>query len=115
MTKLIIVESAAKAKRIAGFLGSGWKVESSNGYVRDLPNDSLGIDIANGFRPEYLGLSKKGTVVRRLLKAMYAAEAVYLATDPGGEGELLAWHIQEVAELPPSIPVYRVILNDLSE
>src|SRR5258708_3277234 len=111
MTKLVIVEGEAKAKQIAGFLGSGWKVEASKGNVRDLPNDSLGIDIANGFQPEYRGLSKKATAVRRLLKAMYAAEAVYLATDPGRQGALLAWHIRAVAELPPSIPFYRVILD----
>src|SRR5690242_7545674 len=115
MTKLVIVESKAKAKRIAGFLGSDWKVEASMGYMRDLPEAALGIDIVHGFQPEYRVLPQKAAVVRRLTKAMNEAEVVYLATDPDVAGELMAWHILELAKLPPTIPVYRITFTSITK
>jgi len=85
--KLVIVESPAKSKKIAGFLGQGWRVEACLGHVRDLPEAELGVEVAADFRPTYEVLPGKGNVVKKLLKAIKDAEAVYVATDPDREGE----------------------------
>lgn len=108
MSKLIIVENQAKVKPIASFLGDGWQVEATGGHVRDLPADSLGVDIQADFAPGYVTLPGKANLVRRLLKAIASAEAVYVATDPDREGEAIAWHLLQLAGLPSDRPVYRV-------
>lgn len=113
--KLMIVESPAKAKKIAGFLGTGWKVEASLGHVRDLPETDLGVSVEAGFMPTYEIIQGKGNVVKRLSKAMREAEAVYLAMDPDREGEGIAWHLLQVTKLPSSKPVYRVTFNAITE
>ena len=105
--KLVIVESPAKAKKIASFLGEGWRVEASRGHVRDLPRTELGVDVAHDFRPSYELLPRKGNLVRRLMKAAKDADAIYLATDPDREGEAIAWHLLQMARLPKDKPVYR--------
>lgn len=105
--KLVIVESPAKAKKIASFLGEGWRVEASRGHIRDLPRTELGVDVAHDFRPSYELLPRKGNLVRRLMKAAKDAEAIYLATDPDREGEAIAWHFLQMARLPKDKPVYR--------
>jgi len=104
---LVIVESPAKAKKIAHFLGEGWRVEACLGHVRDLPETELGVAVERGFEPLYEVLPGKGSLVRRLLKAMKDADAVYLATDPDREGEAIAWHLLDLARLPKSKPIYR--------
>ncbi len=113
--KLLIVESPAKVKKIAGFLGEGWRVEACMGHVRDLPETELGVQVDEDFRPQYAVLPRKGNVVRRLLKAMKEAEAVYLATDPDREGEAIAWHLLELARLPKSKPIYRATFTAITE
>lgn len=113
--KLMIVESPAKAKKIAGFLGNGWKVEASLGHVRDLPETDLGVSVDAGFIPSYAIIQGKGNVVKRLSKAMREAEAVYLAMDPDREGEGIAWHLLQMAKLPASKPIYRVTFNAITE
>ncbi len=97
MTNLLIVESPAKVKKIAGFLGTGWTVEASRGHLRDLPEKELGVDIQQNFALQYQVLKARISTVNRLRKAIRAADAVYLATDPDREGEAIAWHILEVA------------------
>ncbi|NLF02014.1 MAG: DNA topoisomerase I, partial [Anaerolineales bacterium] len=79
--KLLIVESVAKARKIGGFLGAGWCVEATRGHVRDLPQDALGIEVKDDFHPQYEVLPRQVNTVRRLLKAIREAEAVYVATD----------------------------------
>lgn len=111
---LMIVESLAKAKKIAHFLGEGWRVEACLGHIRDLPETELGVTVEQGFQPTYEVLPGKGNVVRRLLKAMKDAEAVYLATDPDREGEAIAWHLLELARLPKSKPIYRVTFSAIT-
>ena len=64
--KLVIVESPAKAKKIASFLGEGWRVEACRGHVRDLPKDTLGVNVEQDFRPTYTLLPRKGSLVNRL-------------------------------------------------
>jgi DNA topoisomerase-1 len=93
MTTLVIVESPAKAKTIAGYLGAGYTVRASMGHVRDLPKRELGIDIARGFAPTYQALPEKSSTIKDLRARAGAAEAVCLATDPDREGEAIAWHL----------------------
>jgi len=111
---LVIVESPAKAKKIAHFLGEGWRVEACFGHIRDLPETELGVAVERGFEPLYEVLPGKGNLVRRLLKAMKEADAVYLATDPDREGEAIAWHLLDLARLPKSKPIYRAAFNAIT-
>jgi len=113
--KLMILESSAKSKKIGQFLGTGWRVEATRGHVRDLPQDKLGVDVEADFRPLYDVLPRQANTVRRLLKAISEAEAVYVATDPDREGEAIAWHVLQLANLPPEKPVYRVTFTAITE
>ncbi len=113
--KLMIVESPAKSKKIAGFLGEGWRVEACLGHVCDLPEAELGVDVAADFRPTYAVLPGKGNLVKKLLKAIKEAEAVYVATDPDREGEAIAWHILKLAKVPNDKPVYRVMFHAITK
>ena len=113
--KLVIVESPAKSKKIAGFLGSGWRVEACLGHVRDLPEAELGVEVASDFRPTYEVLPGKGNVVKKLLKAIKDAEAVYVATDPDREGEAIAWHLLKLANIPKDKPVYRALFHAITK
>lgn len=113
--KLVIVESPAKSKKIAGFLGPGWRVEACLGHVRDLPETELGVEVAADFRPTYAVLPGKGNVVKKLLKAIKDAEAVYVATDPDREGEAIAWHLLKLANIPKDKPVYRALFHAITQ
>jgi DNA topoisomerase I len=113
--KLVIVESPAKAKKIASFLGEGWRVEACRGHVCDLPKDKLGVDVKKEFRPTCTLLPRKGSLVNRLIKAMRQVDAVYLATDPDREGEAIAWHLLQLAQLDKSKSVYRATFNAITE
>lgn len=86
--KLVIVESRRSPKESAGFLGQGWRVEACLGHVRDLPEVELGVEVAADFRPTYEVLPGKGNIVKKLLKAIKDAEAVYVATDRIEETQL---------------------------
>lgn len=112
--KLVIVESPAKSKKIAGFLGDGWRVEACLGHVRDLPEAELGVEVAADFRPTYEVLPGKGNVVRKLLRAIKEAEAAYVATDPDREGEAIAWHLLKLANVPKDKPVYRAVFHAIT-
>jgi len=121
---LVIVESPAKAKTIAGYLGSGYVVESSIGHVRDLPDRAsdvppayrgepwarLGIDVDNDFKPLYV--VSKTDVVKRLKALLKDASELYLATDEDREGEAIAWHLSEV--LAPRVPVKRMVFHEIT-
>lgn len=96
---LVIVESPAKAKTIAKFLGSGYKVEASMGHVIDLPKSKLGIDIESNFEPKYITIRGKGKVLKNLRKAVKKSEDVLLATDPDREGEAISWHLYRALKL----------------
>lgn len=97
--KLVIVESPAKAKTITKFLGRGYVVRASLGHVRDLPKSKFGVDIAGGFKPEYIAIRGKGKVIKELREAAKAADRVLLATDPDREGEAISWHLGELLGL----------------
>lgn len=111
--KVVIVESPAKARTIAKYLGKDFRVESCMGHVRDLPKKALGVDIEEGFRPRYQVLPDRRRVVGVLAKAVAGAEAVFLAPDPDREGEAIAWHLAEALKLPKS-RVRRVTFNEIT-
>lgn len=115
--KLLIVESPAKCKTIAGYLGEDYKVDSSVGHIRDLKikgKGGFGVDIENNFQPEYSLLQDKMEIVRGLKKDSEVAEHVYLATDPDREGEAISWHLSEVLGLPDS-KVSRIVFNEITK
>jgi DNA topoisomerase-1 len=109
---LVIVESPAKARTIAGFLGSAYNVESSVGHIRDLPSKGLSIDTENHFTPTYEVHASKKDVIRRLKTLLKEADEVYLATDEDREGEAISWHLLQV--LQPKVPVKRMVFHEIT-
>ncbi len=123
---LVIVESPAKAKTIAGMLGPDYVVESSIGHIRDLPRRAdevpaaykdqawarLGVDVDNGFKPLYIVSPDKRAQVARLKQLVREATEVYLASDEDREGESIAWHLLEV--LAPQVPVKRMVFHEIT-
>ncbi|PIY79115.1 MAG: type I DNA topoisomerase [Candidatus Pacebacteria bacterium CG_4_10_14_0_8_um_filter_43_12] len=93
---LVIVESPTKARKLKGYLDTGYKVEASVGHIRDLPKTSIGVDIEQDFKPTYEVSLDKIRVIAQLEKAARLAETIILATDPDREGEAIAWHIKHV-------------------
>ncbi|WAM33461.1 type I DNA topoisomerase [Caldicellulosiruptor morganii] len=114
MKKLVIVESPAKAKTIAKYLGKEFKVEASMGHVRDLPKSDLGVDIENNFTPKYINIRGKANVINRLKKSAMEAEKVYLATDPDREGEAISWHLANILGLDINSSV-RITFNEITK
>ncbi len=108
----MIVESPAKARTIAGFLGRGFTVESSIGHVRDLEPKGLGIDVDDGFKPTYVVHASKRDVLKRLRAALKDADELYLATDEDREGEAISWHLLQ--ELKPQVPVKRMVFHEIT-
>jgi DNA topoisomerase-1 len=113
-TRLVIVESPAKARTVGRILGRGFTVKASIGHVRDLLKSQLAVDVENNFKPTYRVPKEKQAVVRELRQAVKEAEEVYLATDPDREGEAIAWHLTEVADIPPS-KLRRVVFHEITE
>ena len=114
MTKqLVIVESPAKAKTIANFLGKDFVVKSSFGHIRDLPKKGMSVDIAHGFTPTYVVDSSKKKLVSELKQAVKTAETVWLASDQDREGEAIAWHLSEVLKLDPK-KTKRIVFHEVT-
>ncbi len=112
--KLVIVESPAKAKTVGRFLGKGYTVRASIGHVRDLLRSELSVDVENGFQPKYRVPNEKRPVVKELKALAKEAESIYLATDPDREGEAIAWHLLEAAEIEPQ-RAHRVVFHEITE
>ncbi len=110
---LVIVESPAKAKTIAKFLGSKYKVVASNGHVRDLPKSQLGIDVEHDFAPKYITLRGRGDVLERIRKEAKTADKIFLATDPDMEGEAISWHLAHVLKLDQDSKC-RIVFNEIT-
>ncbi|MDO5729227.1 MAG: type I DNA topoisomerase [Actinomycetaceae bacterium] len=123
--KLVIVESPAKARTIAGYLGPDFTVEASVGHIRDLPQPSelpaklkkgplsrFAVDIDNDFEPYYVVSPDKKKKVTELRKALKEADELYIATDEDREGEAIAWHLLEV--LKPKVPVKRMVFHEIT-
>ncbi|MES2014716.1 MAG: type I DNA topoisomerase [Patescibacteria group bacterium] len=110
---LVIVESPAKAKTIEKYLGAGYKVLASVGHVRDLPKSSKdAIDIEGGFIPRYVTVPGKAEVIKKIAEAALKATEVLLATDPDREGEAIAWHLNEAANLKGA---KRVVFHEITK
>jgi DNA topoisomerase-1 len=116
MTKnaLVIVESPAKANTIKKFLGKGFKVVASVGHVMDLPTNKLGVDLDNGFEPEYVVSRGKKKILDQIKKDAKEAHEVYLALDLDREGEAIAWHINRYIA-PVQKNVRRIIFNEITK
>ncbi len=112
--KLVIVESPAKAKTVSRFLGKGYTVRASVGHVRDLLRSKLSVDVDNDFKPQYRVPNEKREVVKELKALAQKAESIYLATDPDREGEAIAWHLMESAEMEPE-RTKRVVFHEITE
>ena len=123
---LVIVESPAKARTIAGYLGGDYAVESSVGHIRDLPDrasdvpeaqrkrfGALGVDVSKGFEPYYIVDSGKKKIVTELKRHLANADELLLATDEDREGEAIAWHLVEV--LKPKVPVRRMVFHEITK
>lgn len=98
--KLVIVESPSKAKTIQKYLGGDFRVMASGGHICDLPEKSLGINIEQNFKPDYVLSKNKKELVKDLKLAVKKSDAVYLATDPDREGEAISWHLENILEIP---------------
>ncbi|MCL2446429.1 MAG: type I DNA topoisomerase [Oscillospiraceae bacterium] len=114
MPKLIIVESPAKAKSIAKYLGSGYVVASSMGHVRDLPPTRLAVDVKSNFTPTYVILKEKEKLVKELQGKAKKCGEVFLATDPDREGEAISWHLGHILGLDGQLP-NRVTFNEITK
>ena len=114
MSKLVIVESPAKAKTIKKYLGSGYDVVASMGHVRDLPKSRLGVDVKHGFKPKYEIIKGKEELVDKIKKAAEKSDYVYLATDPDREGEAISWHLAYILGLDPN-EQNRVTFNEITK
>src|SRR5512138_3247526 len=113
---LVVVESPAKAKTIKKYLGRGFDVKASVGHVKDLPKSKMGVDLENGFVPEYDVIKGKAKVLSEIKRAAHKAERVYLATDPDREGESIAWHIaEEIGAEGGNGRVRRVLFNEITK
>ncbi|WP_043644116.1 type I DNA topoisomerase [Nocardioides alkalitolerans] len=126
--KLVIVESPAKARTIAGYLGSGYVVESSIGHIRDLPNNAadtpakikdkpwgrLAVDVENGFEPYYVVPRDKKSHISKLKSLLKDADELFLATDEDREGEAIAWHLLDELK-PKGIPVKRMVFHEITK
>ena len=94
MSKLVIVESPAKAKTIKKYLGKDFEVTASMGHIRDLPAAKLSVDVKNDFAPKYAIIKNKEKLVKELKAQVEKSDKVYLATDPDREGEAISWHLK---------------------
>ena len=112
--KLVIVESPAKAHAIEKFLGRNYKVEASQGHVRDLPKSRIGISPEDNFRMDYITIHGKGDLLAKLRKEAKGAKDIYLATDPDREGEAISWHLAQALKLDPT-EVKRVEFHEITK
>lgn len=114
MSKLVIVESPAKAKTIKKYLGSGYEVVASMGHVRDLPKSKLSVDVEHNFEPVYTEIKGKEELIRDLKKEAKESDFVYLATDPDREGEAISWHLAQILGLDMN-ENNRVTFNEITK
>jgi len=112
--KLVIVESPAKTRTISRYLGGDYQVKASIGHIRDLLKSKLSVDVENNFEPRYRVPNEKRDVMKEIKALSQRAEEIYLATDPDREGEAIAWHLMESAEMEPD-RTKRVVFHEITE
>jgi DNA topoisomerase-1 len=110
---LVVVESPAKARTLANILGRQYEVKASIGHVRDLPKSALGVDVKHGFDPYYIVPKEKRRVISEITAASERAQVVFLATDPDREGEAIAWHLVQAANLDEG-SLRRVVFHEIT-
>lgn len=110
---LVVVESPAKAKTIERILGPDYKVMASMGHLRDLPKRTMGVDIENGFKPEYVNSTDRANVIKDLQKAANQCCDILLATDPDREGEAISWHLSKLLDVNPEDKV-RIAFHEIT-
>ena len=118
LKKLVIVESPTKAKTLAKILDKSYKIEASNGHIRDLPKKGLAVDVEHDFAPEYDIPDKAKKVVTKLKKVLPEIDGVVLATDPDREGEAIAWHLKHIltsVKKYKDLPFERVVFHELTK
>ena len=115
--KLVIVESPTKAKTIAKFLDKDYKIMSSYGHLRDLPQKQLGVNIAKDFVPEYVVARDKKPIVDDLKKAAQKSEMIYFATDEDREGEAISWHLLYLLTNgdKQNLPYKRIVFHEITK
>ena len=114
MSKLVIVESPTKVKSVQKYLGKDYTVMASMGHIRDLPKSKLGVDIENGFKPQYINMAEKKELIKSLKTAAANSDEVYLATDPDREGEAISWHLAQILALDLN-DKNRIAFNEITE
>lgn len=114
MSKLVIVESPAKAKTIQKYLGKDYRVIASMGHIRDLPKSTIGVDVENRFKPKYINIKGKEALIRELKSAAKESDVIYLATDPDREGEAISWHLANLLSLDTE-QSNRVTFNEITK
>lgn len=114
-TSLVIVESPAKAKTIGKYLGRGYRVRATIGHIRDLPEKKIGIDIENGFEPEYVTIPGKEKTLADLKAAARDSREILIATDPDREGEAIGWHVASQIRRKNGAPIKRVLFHEITK
>ena len=117
---LIIVESPTKARTLSRFLGDGYKITSTMGHIRDLPQDRLGVDVEHDFTPDYINVKKKSDKIKELKSDSKNADTILLATDPDREGEAIAWHVMNLINSSEkrkakSEKLQRIVFHEITE
>jgi DNA topoisomerase I len=111
---LLVVESPTKVKTLQKYLGKDYNIAATVGHIKDLPPNSLGVDVENGFEPQYKNIAGKQKIIASLKKAAGSAEDVYLAPDPDREGEAIAWHAADILK-KKGRRFHRVLFHELTE
>jgi len=113
--RLIVVESPTKSRTISKFLKPNYKVLSSYGHVRDLPEDQFGVEIENDFKPKYIIIPKARKTIQFLKKEAEKADLCILSTDPDREGEAIAWHLTQILNLNGQKPYQRIVFHEITK
>ena len=111
---LVIVESPAKSKTIKKYLGDNYVVEASMGHLIDLPKKSIGVDVENDFKPEYIVIPERKKNLAALKKEAKKMDAIYLAADPDREGEAISWHLKNALQ-DDKKKFYRVSFDEITK
>lgn len=113
--KLIIVESPTKARTLSRFLGENFTIEATMGHIKDLPKSTLGVDLENNFKPEYIEVKGKGKTIKQLKTSAKKADEIYIATDPDREGEAIASHVSEVLMDGKKERFSRIVFHEITK
>ncbi len=116
MKKLLVVESPTKVKTISKFLGKEFVIKASKGHIKDLPENTLGVDIEHNFKPTYRTIKGKEKILKEIKDAAKQSAEIYLAPDPDREGEAIAWHIaQEIKKTAKDKPIKRAVFHEITK